>query len=81
MALVKEYFELTEKYKSEYGENTILLMLVGVFYDNQVIRSYLFNWNVFFMRFSQTNKQYCMYLGKCSFIKKRKNRRGWNGEH
>ena len=33
MALVQEYFQLTEKYVSEYGEKTILLMLVGVFYE------------------------------------------------
>ena len=33
MALVQEYFHLTEKYVSEYGDNTILLMLVGVFYE------------------------------------------------
>lgn len=33
MALVKEYFELTEKYKNDYGENTILLMMVGSFFE------------------------------------------------
>jgi DNA mismatch repair protein MutS len=33
MALVKEYFELTEKYKKDYGENTILLMMVGSFFE------------------------------------------------
>ena len=33
MALVKEYFELTKKYINEYGENTILLMQVGSFYE------------------------------------------------
>jgi DNA mismatch repair protein MutS len=33
MALVKEYFELTKKYQDEYGENTILLMLVGSFFE------------------------------------------------
>lgn len=33
MALVKEYFELTSKYILEYGENTILLMQVGSFFE------------------------------------------------
>jgi DNA mismatch repair protein MutS len=32
-SLLKEYFSLTEKYIAEYGNNTILLMLVGVFYE------------------------------------------------
>ena len=33
MALIKEYFELTQKYKNDYGSNTILLMEVGSFYE------------------------------------------------
>ena len=33
MALIKEYFELTTKYQEEYGENTILLMQVGSFFE------------------------------------------------
>jgi len=33
MALIKEYFELTKKYEDEYGENTILLMQVGSFFE------------------------------------------------
>jgi DNA mismatch repair protein MutS len=33
MALIKEYFDLTEKYCSEYGEKTILLMQVGAFFE------------------------------------------------
>ena len=33
MALIKEYFELTQKYKNDYGNNTILLMEVGSFYE------------------------------------------------
>lgn len=33
MALVKEYFDLTQKYKNDYGENTILLMMVGSFFE------------------------------------------------
>jgi len=33
MALIKEYFDLTAKYSDEYGENTILLMQVGSFYE------------------------------------------------
>ena len=33
MALIKEYFELTQKYGEEYGENTILLMQVGSFFE------------------------------------------------
>ena len=33
MALIKEYFELTKNYQNEYGENTILLMQVGSFFE------------------------------------------------
>lgn len=33
MALIKEYFDLTKKYKDDYGENTILLMMVGSFFE------------------------------------------------
>jgi DNA mismatch repair protein MutS len=33
MALIKDYFSKTEKYISEYGENTIVLMQVGAFYE------------------------------------------------
>jgi DNA mismatch repair protein MutS len=33
MALVKEYFELTKKYQTDYGENTLLLMQVGSFFE------------------------------------------------
>ena len=33
MSLIKEYFELTKKYQNEYGENTILLMQVGAFFE------------------------------------------------
>ena len=33
MSLIKEYFELTHKYQNEYGENTILLMQVGAFFE------------------------------------------------
>jgi DNA mismatch repair protein MutS len=33
MALIKEYFELTKKYQHEYGDNTILLMQVGSFFE------------------------------------------------
>ena len=33
MSLVNEYFELTKKYQDEYGENTILLMQVGAFFE------------------------------------------------
>ena len=33
MALVAEYFELTQKYVREYGVNTILLMQVGAFFE------------------------------------------------
>ena len=33
MALIKEYFELTNKYSDDYGENTILLMMVGSFFE------------------------------------------------
>jgi DNA mismatch repair protein MutS len=33
MSLIKEYFQLTTKYQSLYGENTILLMQVGAFFE------------------------------------------------
>ena len=33
MALVKEYFDITKKYKMEYGHKTILLMQVGAFFE------------------------------------------------
>ena len=33
MSLIKEYFELTKRYQDEYGENTILLMQVGAFFE------------------------------------------------
>lgn len=33
MSVVNEYFELTQKYKNEYGENIILLMQVGAFFE------------------------------------------------
>ena len=33
MALIKEYFDLTKKYCSEYGDKSILLMQVGAFFE------------------------------------------------
>jgi DNA mismatch repair protein MutS len=33
MALIKEYFELTKRFQDEYGQNTILLMQVGSFFE------------------------------------------------
>ena len=33
MTIVKEYLELTEKYKKEYGEKTLVLMQVGSFFE------------------------------------------------
>jgi hypothetical protein len=33
MALIKEYFTLTDKYTAEYGPNTILLLQVGAFFE------------------------------------------------
>lgn len=33
MALVKEYFELTQKYEKEYGKQSLLLMQVGSFFE------------------------------------------------
>ena len=33
MALIKEYFDLTQKYQDDYGVNTILLMQVGSFFE------------------------------------------------
>ena len=47
MSLITEYFELTKRFQDEYGENTILLMQVGAFFevygiydkDNEIIIS------------------------------------------
>ena len=47
MSLITEYFELTKRFQNEYGENTILLMQVGAFFevygiydkDNDIITS------------------------------------------
>jgi DNA mismatch repair protein MutS len=33
MALMKEYFTLTEKYTAEYGQNTVVLLQVGAFFE------------------------------------------------
>ena len=33
MALVQEYLDLTKKYKEQYGENTLVLMQVGAFFE------------------------------------------------
>ena len=33
MALIKEYFALTEKYTAEYGVNTVVLLQVGAFFE------------------------------------------------
>ena len=38
MALVNHYLKLTEKYKEEYGEKTVLLMQVGAFYEMYGLR-------------------------------------------
>jgi len=33
MSLINEYFELTKKFQDEYGDNTVLLMQVGAFFE------------------------------------------------
>jgi DNA mismatch repair protein MutS len=33
MALIKEYFTLTDKYTAEYGSNTVVLLQVGAFFE------------------------------------------------
>lgn len=33
MALIKEYFALTQKYTAEYGERTVVLLQVGAFFE------------------------------------------------
>ena len=43
MALVKEYFNLCNKYQNEYGDKTILLMQVGSFYECYGIRNKVVN--------------------------------------
>ena len=39
MSIIREYFELTKKHKEEYGEKTVVLMLVGVFYEIYAIKT------------------------------------------
>jgi DNA mismatch repair protein MutS len=39
MSLIKEYFELTKRFQGEYGENTIVLMQVGAFFEVYGIKS------------------------------------------
>ena len=34
MALLKEYFKLTDDYRDKYGEKTLLLMEVGSFSEH-----------------------------------------------
>jgi DNA mismatch repair protein MutS len=41
MALIKSFFELTEKYCSEYGDNTIFLIQVGAFFECYGLRDSL----------------------------------------
>ena len=38
MALVKEYLDITKKYKELYGEKTLVLMQVGSFYECYAIK-------------------------------------------
>ena len=38
MALVKEYLDITKKYKALYGERTLVLMQVGSFYECYAIK-------------------------------------------
>ena len=39
MALIKEYFDITKKYKEDYGENSILLMMVGSFFEVYALKN------------------------------------------
>ena len=39
MSLIKEYLELTIDYISQYGENTIVLMQVGAFYESYGLKN------------------------------------------
>ena len=56
MALIKEYFELTKKYQDEYGENTILLMQVGSFFEVYAKNNKKTNNNVYEISF-ESNRQ------------------------
>jgi DNA mismatch repair protein MutS len=38
MTIYTDYFDITKKYKNEYGENTILLMQNGAFYEVYALR-------------------------------------------
>ena len=33
MSIIKEYLDLTKRYINEYGENTLVLMQIGAFYE------------------------------------------------
>ena len=83
MALIKEYFELTKRYQDEYGENTILLMQVGSFFEvygknnkntNIIIPGYKLKYNdkinkinAEFAIFNEKNKNLIIELHKSKF--------------
>ena len=39
MSIIKEYFELYEKYIKEYGENTCIFIQIGSFYENYSVKN------------------------------------------
>lgn len=39
MTIIEDYFNLTKKYKSEYGDKTIILMEVGSFFEVYAVRN------------------------------------------
>lgn len=52
MSIFKQYFELTEKHRREYGDNTIILMQIGGFYEMYGLHdknnTYLDNYSKFY---------------------------------
>ena len=44
MSIIKEYIDLTSEYKNIYGDNTVIFLMVGAFYEIYAIKKN----NVFF---------------------------------
>lgn len=58
MSIFEQYFDITEKYKKEYGNNTILLMQVGGFYEMYGLHN-----NGIYINKHSSFKDICLYCG------------------
>lgn len=58
MSIFEQYFSITEKYKKEYGNNTILLMQVGGFYEMYGLHN-----NGTYINKHSSFKDICLYCG------------------